>query len=191
VKDNGYALNANNFPSRAIETEVKQSSPSQPVANSTPGASSTWDGLFTQARVSGGITAPYHDVKVADATKLGVVAWQYQSFLSTGDPSRVPSMTNLFTDATFVDLGIQPPDFATPQELLSQSCAGCHNGRVDPSLTRSRFNVDALGSLPRAEKDLAIARVMMAAQDVRHMPPVATKSLTAAQVATLVAELSK
>ena len=38
-------------------------------------------------------------------------------------------------------------------------CARCHDGRANPQLGKSRFNVLALDTLSRAEKDLAIARL--------------------------------
>jgi hypothetical protein len=191
ITDNGYAANASTFDSRTIETEVKMSSPAQPMSNETAGKSATWQALYSSTRTSGGIAAPYHDVKVADANKLGSVASQYQSFTSTGDIGYIPSMSNLFADATLVDVGVQPPANATGLEMIAQTCSECHNAKTDTSLGRARFRADDLGSMSRAEKDLAIARLQMSTDDVRHMPPVATKNLTPDQVAAVIDELSK
>lgn len=186
VTDNGYAKNASSFASQKIETEVKAVSPSQPELNLTPGTSATWSLLFTSQLAQGTFAAPYHDVKVADANKLGDVASRYQSFLTTGDASWIPSMRDMHGAASVVDLGYTPPAAASASDILGQTCSGCHNATTPSALGRARFNVDALASMSRAEKDLAIARLQMPVEDVRHMPPSANHTLTDAQTQLVV-----
>ena len=68
-------------------------------------------------------------------------------------------------------------------------CARCHDGRANPQLGKSRFNVLALDTLPRAEKDLAIARIGDPGQP--RMPPWRAGSLTPEGSAAAILELQK
>ena len=68
-------------------------------------------------------------------------------------------------------------------------CSRCHDGRSNPALNRSRFNVKKLDQLSREEKDLAIAR-MGEGRETR-MPPWRVGSLTPESIQAASAELRK
>ena len=186
VTDNGYAKNASTFASQKIEAEVKAVSPSQPEVNMVTGTSQTWTTLFSASAKTGAFATPFHDVKIADMNKLGDVATHYQTFVDTGDAAWITSMKDLHATTNAVDLGLTPQASATANDILTQTCSGCHNATTSSSLSRSRFSVDALSSMSRAEKDLAIARLSMPAEDVRHMPPSSNHILTAAQTQSVI-----
>ena len=73
--------------------------------------------------------------------------------------------------------------FRRRQELLGQ------HDRANPQLGKSRFNVLALETLPRAEKDLAIAR--LGDPGGTRMPPWRAGSLTPESIAAATVELQK
>ncbi len=68
-------------------------------------------------------------------------------------------------------------------------CARCHDGRGNPELNKNRFNVLALDTLPRSEKDLAIARLSDSGRN--RMPPWRVGSLTAESIQAATLELQK
>jgi hypothetical protein len=68
-------------------------------------------------------------------------------------------------------------------------CRMCHNSSLDQTLTRSQFNIDTLDQLPRAEKDLAIQRLMMDDTDRHRMPPSRFHTLSDAERALVIQEL--
>jgi hypothetical protein len=70
-------------------------------------------------------------------------------------------------------------------------CSQCHNSRLDQTLTRARFNVMALDAMSREERDRAIVRLQLPDSDPAKMPPLQSRSLSDAERALVIAELSK
>ena len=68
-------------------------------------------------------------------------------------------------------------------------CARCHDGRGNPQLNKSRFNVRKLDEMTRAEKDLAISRITESG--VTRMPPWRVGSLTPDSIRAATLELQK
>jgi cytochrome c553 len=62
------------------------------------------------------------------------------------------------------------PD-ASGDELLLAACSRCHNDRLDPSLSRARFDVTALDAMSDAELGLAIERLAADPTATLAMPP--------------------
>ena len=75
--------------------------------------------------------------------------------------------------------------------LFNKTCAQCHNGSLDQSLSRAKFDVTKLDSMPLAEKQTAIARMRMPASDRKHMPPAMFRSIPDDQLQLAIAELTK
>jgi cytochrome c553 len=62
------------------------------------------------------------------------------------------------------------PD-ASGDELLLAACARCHNDRLDPNLSRARFDATALDAMPDAELALAVERLAEEPTSALVMPP--------------------
>lgn len=181
-QNNGTTLQPNAFDSAAIEAEVRLASPGQPTFNDPPGKSATWQKLFDTAADAKAIRAPYHDVKVTSASKLDAYGVAYRA-MGRGQASSLPDPRDLFLDTALEDMGIVPKAGATGEALLVQMCGECHNSRLDPKLSRARFDVTKLDSMPPSEKAAAIARMRLPASDRQHMPPVIFGELTEEQIA--------
>ena len=63
-------------------------------------------------------------------------------------------------------------------DVLVEMCQDCHSSSADPTLTRSRFDVEKLDQMSRDEKDLAIRRLAMPVETRLRMPPSLFRSLT-------------
>jgi mono/diheme cytochrome c family protein len=85
----------------------------------------------------------------------------------------------------------QPKAGATGREVLVQTCAQCHNPRLDQNITRAKFDVTKLDSMSREEKDLAITRLEMSSSERLKMPPAFMRALPDDARAAAIAELRK
>jgi cytochrome c553 len=176
VKGQGFQNQPNGFDSREIEDEVEQSSSSQPEINTPQGQSSTWEALFARSFTGQAIPVPYHDVKVTDPDKLQYATDEYKKFMS-GASKELPDIRRVFLDDALEAMTFLPKAGASGREVLVQTCAQCHNPKLDQTISRAKFDVTRLDSMTRAEKDVAIARLKMGSANRLRMPPVTMRSL--------------
>lgn len=191
IRDNGFGAQPNEFLTRTIEGEVRNSSPGQPQNNAVPGVSTTWQTLYDRFVAGQFIAPPYHDVKVTDPQKLAAMTKAYQDFRAGSlDKTAVPDIRKVFPDAALRDMGFMVKAGLPGPQLLINACAQCHNSKLPQNITRARFNVD-LSKMSREEKDLAIERLKLPESDPRRMPPSRIRSLTAEEISLLTEELKK
>ena len=173
----------NEFVSSAIEREVMQSAAAlggaQPANNAIPGHSETWTAIYERAKRGEAISVPYHNVRITDAQKLGQMTQAYVDYQEGRlDRQELPDIRDVHPDDDMrraqIGLTTEP---GLDEAVLLQACAQCHNGRLNQSLSRARFNVD-LSTIDRREKQLAIARVLLPADDPGVMPPAGFRALT-------------
>jgi hypothetical protein len=191
VRDNGFAAQPNEFRTGAIEGEVRNSSPGQPVNNATPGTSATWNTLYNQFVLGTVIAPPYHDVKVTDPAKLQIMTKAYQDFRSGTLPiDQLPDIRETIPAVALRDMGLMVKAGLTGPQILVNACAQCHNSNLPQNISRAKFNVD-LTKMSREEKDLAIVRLGLTATDPRRMPPARFRTLTKEEIQLLTDELKK
>ncbi len=192
VVGQGFAQQPNAFDSQRIENEVRSSSSIQPDINTPRGASPTWQALYDRAMAGEFIPPPYHDVKVTDPDKLQYATDAYRGFLAgTVAKEELPDIRRVFLDDALEELAFRPKKGATGREVLVQTCAQCHNPRLDQTISRAKFDVTRLDSMTRAEKDTVIARINLPSSDKGHMPPALFRSLTPEAKQAIVEELSR
>lgn len=178
VTGQGYGNQPNAFDSKQIEQEVRSSQSSQPSLNFPKGQSSTWQRLYDSSAAGQFIPAPYHDVKVTDPDKLGFAIDQYRLFRAGTLPAAdLPDIRRVFLDDALEEMSMRPRTGASGKEILVQACAQCHNSRLDQSISRSKFDVTQLDTVPVAEKQAAIARMKLPANNRLHMPPALFRTL--------------
>ncbi|HEY4223806.1 MAG TPA: hypothetical protein VGO62_20760 [Myxococcota bacterium] len=167
----------NVFDAPTIEAEVQASDPAQPRDNHQPGASATWDVVYAASVAGQAIPVPYHDVKVTDPDKLAAATRALQAW-KHGSSATLPDLRDVFADDALAGMSHHVKPGLDGRGVLVHACAQCHNGRLDQSLTRARFDVSQLASLGDDEKDLAITRMELPDDDVLHMPPHLFRDLT-------------
>jgi hypothetical protein len=86
-------------------------------------------------------------------------------------------------------LSFVPKPGADGKTVLLQMCGRCHDGRGNPALSKNQFDVLKLEQVPRALKDLAIARIND--PGVGRMPPPRSGVLTPEGAQAAIAELTK
>jgi hypothetical protein len=176
----GFGDQPNAFDSAAIEAEVRNSAPRQPLVNVPLGESHTWDGIYAVAKLGQAIAVPYHDVKVTDATKLAAATNAYRKVsLGQASPNSLMDIRDVFLDQGLRDMGFAPADGLDGHALLVQVCQQCHNSHLDQTISRALFNVEILGALPRSRKNEAIRRLNITnLEDPSKMPPPLFRTLT-------------
>ncbi|MEO7669783.1 MAG: hypothetical protein ABIW57_10625 [Polyangia bacterium] len=152
--------------------------------------SATWQARFDVTLRGDAIAVPYPRPDVSDEAKRVAASKSYQDVVG-GAASRdaLMDIRQIFSQDAAEKLGFVPKPGADGRTVLLQMCSRCHDGRSNPDLPRSAFNIKKLDQMPRMEKDLAIAR-LKAPRDTR-MPPwrVGTMTPDSIQAATL--ELQK
>jgi hypothetical protein len=190
VENNSLNPQPNEFPGGLIEIQVKASAPGQPEINVPRGTSATWNALFANAVTGAFIPVPYHDVKVTDPGKLASLTSAYRSVMDGLTPrAALPDLRDIFLEEGLPEMGFRPKAGATGAELLSQMCKHCHDDNADPTLSKSKFNLDQLATMSMAEKTEAIARMNEPRGSVKLMPPVFVGELSAAEIALAAAAL--
>ncbi len=168
------------FQSKTIETEVQSSAPQQPAINTPPGTSRTWETLFQKSLAGQELPPPYHDVKVTDPDKLLFVSNKYVQMMNGQiEKSQLPDMRRVFLEDALSDLSFVPRKDATGKEILLHMCAQCHQPDLDQSISRAKFDMKQFvdGTMPKAERVLAVARMRMSSSDVLKMPPLFMREL--------------
>lgn len=172
------------FNSLPIEAEIRAHAEAvgsgQPQDNSIPGESKTWRAAYERQKSGIGITLPYHDVKITDASKLAAKTAAYQAFrqgeLAAKD---LPDLREILPDDLdrLARIGVTTDPALDGRGVLLQACAQCHNPLLDPALSRSRFRADLEG-MSRQAKDAAIARLMLPRDNPLAMPPARLRVLS-------------
>jgi hypothetical protein len=177
VKGQGFGDNPNGFfNSRVIEDEVEDSSRQQPEINTPPGQSRTWQALYDRAMRGEFIPVPYHDVKVTDPDKLQYATDEYKKYMA-GAGNVLPDIRRVFLDDALEAMTFIPKSGLSGREVLVQTCAQCHNPKLDQTISRAKFDVTKLDTMSREEKDVAIARLKMGSANRLRMPPVMMRTL--------------
>jgi hypothetical protein len=180
AQNNGFGTQPNAFDSLQINNELAAS-----------GTSATWAGLYARA-VAGQEVPPPYFTNPFDPTKEQAAIAAHQQLLAGALPAaQLPDLRDTLADVALAGMSIHPQAGLDGKGILVHMCQMCHNSRLDPSLSRARFNVEQLAQLSRGEKDLAIQRLQLPAGDRHLMPPARFHELSAAERQLAIAELMK
>jgi hypothetical protein len=158
------------------------------------GASTTWLTLYMNSKQSKDIPPPYHENRVTDPTKLATATTAYKTAMAGATPLTM-DIRDVFLDSALQDLSFRPStDLVTAGDgagIMTQICQQCHNPSLDQTLTRARFDVTKLSTMPRDEKDKAIQRLNLDPTVFRRMPPPRFRSLSQQEIDLVTEELMK
>jgi hypothetical protein len=180
IRAEGYADQPNAFDPR-IEEEAKDGQPS-----------ATWLAQFQTALRGDAIAVPYPRIDVTDETKRTAAVKSYRDLVTGAAPrTSLVDIRDVFSQDATEKLGFVPQPGADGRSVLLQMCSRCHDGRANPDVTRSRFNVQKLDQMSRAEKDVAIDRLQQPATSSSKMPPWRSGHLPDEAIQAAVEELRK
>ncbi|MCR9161157.1 MAG: c-type cytochrome [Nannocystaceae bacterium] len=136
------------------------------------GAASSWG--TEQARVIAGerLPLPSHRIDITSDLAREEVIETYKAVQSGAMPAKDmvhPSAAIAYTAMS--EMSLVPEQDATAEQILTHMCARCHNGTLDPSLSRARFDATALGELDDLQKAVIADRIQRHDGDKFQMPP--------------------
>jgi hypothetical protein len=180
IRAEGFGDQPNAFDPR-IEAEAKAGEPSP-----------TWLAQWTLATQGKAITVPYPRVDVTDeAKRLAAVASYKNVVMGTAARDTLLDLRDVFSQDASQKLSFVPQAGADGKSVLVQMCSRCHDGRADPNIGRSKFNVLALDTMSADEKATAISRIQEPEGSVKRMPPSRSGQLTPDALTAALAELAK
>lgn len=187
----------NVFEGEKIEKEIAESAAleggNQPIDNRVRGTSPTWQAAYDRSKRGEFIPTPYHNVKIADPDKLERMTEAYQAYRAGElDVRALPDLRDVFPDdhSLLAEMGISTEPDLSGEDVLIQACSQCHNERLNQEQSRARFRADLQG-MSRAEKDIAIGRLMLPSNNVHGMPPARLRVLSPAARAAAIEALRK
>lgn len=155
-------------------------------------ASPLWEQQFAVSVAGDAIGVPYPQADVTDATLRAARVKSYLDVVTGAAPREsLQDLRGLFSADAQQKLGLVPPPGASGAAVLTQVCSRCHDGRANPQLSRSLFNVKDLANMSRDEKDIAIQRLQEPESSVLRMPPWRAGTLPPKELAAAIFELSK
>jgi hypothetical protein len=177
VRAEGFAEQPNPFDA-TIAAEMKQ------------GSSPSWQARFDTHLRGEAIAVPYPLIDVTDPGKRSAAVRSYRDVVTGVAPREsLVDLREIFsTDAT-QKLSFLPQPGADGRAVLLQMCSRCHDGRGDPALSKNRFNVLELDTMPAATKSRAIMRINE--PEATRMPPWRVGSLTPEAIQAVTVELQK
>jgi hypothetical protein len=178
--NNGFGTQPNVFDTTKINGEL-----------ATTGTSATWAQLYARAVAGLEIPVPYVNNPFDRTTLQARIAAYQQTMAGALARDQMADASDTFLASALSDMSIRPRAGLDGHGILVHMCQMCHNARLDPTLSRARFNVEQLGQLSRAEKDLAIARLQLPAADRHAMPPARFHELSDAERQLAIDELRK
>lgn len=180
IRAEGFGEQPNAFDPR-IEAEAKASE-----------QSATWLAQWTLSTQGKAITVPYPKVDVTDEAKRLAASASYKSVvMGAAGRETLLDLRDVFSQDATEKLSFVPQAGADGRAVLVQMCARCHDGRADPAIGRSKFNVLELDAMSADEKAAASQRIQEPATSVKHMPPWRSGTLTPEAVTAALAELAK
>jgi hypothetical protein len=180
LRAEGFGDQPNAFDPR-IEAEAKNGEESP-----------TWLAQWTMATTGGAITVPYPRADVTDEAKRVAATASYKSVVMGGaGRETLLDVRDVFSTDAAQKLSFVPRPSADARAVLVQMCSRCHDGRADPEIGRSNFNVLKLDEMSSEEKTIAASRIMEPDDSVKRMPPWRSGQLPADVVQAVVAELTK
>ena len=196
IQNNDFLDQPNEFDSQAISMELAQN-----------GTSPTWDALYDEAVAGRAIPVPFAgNPQVAGnwdfstpfqpvldpQSRVAQMIRAYNDVMSGAMPrGQMPDIRDIFLDSALDAMGYRPKPGLDGRAIMVQVCSGCHNSKLDQSLTRAKFDVDTLDTLSRQVKDKAIQRMMLSDENVRKMPPARFHTLSDAERDLVIQELMK
>lgn len=128
--------------------------------------------LSARAARGDSIPIPHAAAFFVTPARLAAASKAYRdALLDPGARDAAPDLAELHGDDALRSTQRRAPEGATGAELLVGACARCHNDRLDPELSRARFDPKRLSTMTRAELETVRDRVDRPHGDPLAMPP--------------------
>lgn len=190
VEHEGFRDQPNEFPTVAIARAMY-------APSAVPSAVTEWIALDAERDARALFPTPYASANASDAVTLGAAAHAYRTAMK--DPEKAAAFSapiDLFRADARPMIGLVPrvaggdvDPKTRGQQVLRDMCVRCHNGHLDPSVSRARFDAERLDHLSDEMRARVLERILLPAASKRHMPPARFGELDEADLAAVRAAL--
>lgn len=175
VENEGFIVQPGELPTKALAQMVS----SGKLLTKVP----AYDALYQQAKSGAGPVIPYPYARFVDPLRFKTSAAQYTAtFAQQASPTELPALGDLHSDEARWRSGLSPEPNSDGASIVVQMCARCHNGSLDQTLSRARFDATRFAELDASERALAVARMKLPEGSPLKMPPERFGTLTPAQI---------
>jgi hypothetical protein len=121
-------------------------------------------------------------VKNTDRDKVAQATLDLKAFRA-GTLAVLPDIRDVFSEAARIGMSHRPKPGLDGRAILVQTCTQCHNARLDPTVSRARFDTAKLDELTEAERQKVIDRLILPKEDRGVMPPHLFRELSPEEIA--------
>ena len=198
IHNEGFAPQPNEFPSQQILLErlnagcICNNCMVPPPFDPTESCSPTWDALFANSVQGNAIATPYFDGHITDPVKLATASQAYRDVMAGAMPAdQMPDIRDVLLTEAYPYMSYAPAPGLDGRGIIQHMCGHCHNSKLDPTISRSNFDVDNLDTLPDAVKLKAILRLQLPDDDIDKMPPTRFHTLSDEEIDLVIDALSQ
>lgn len=176
VENEGFIVQPAELPTKALAQMVSTGK----LLTTLP----AYDALYQQAKSGAGPIIPFPYARFVDRARFQTTASQYMATLSgsgrveSAPTSELSEPRDLHTEEARWRAGLRPAPNSDGASIVVQMCARCHNGSLDQSVSRARFDATRLSELSASERALAVARMKLPRGSALKMPPERFGTLT-------------
>lgn len=136
------------------------------------GAASSWSSEYERVAQGDRLPLPSYKIDITSDLDRQEAIDSYKAVTDgVAPPDSLVHPSGAIAYDSMVEMSVVPREDATAEEILSHMCARCHNSKLDPSLSRARFDATALGELTAFEKLTIADRISRPHEDKFMMPP--------------------
>lgn len=144
----------------------------------------TYVDMFRAATEGKALPVPFPDARFVAAREQKDLSATYRDTLKGKKASEsFPSLATLHTDEAKWRTGLVAKPGSDGESIVQQMCARCHNGSLDPSVSRARFDATRLSDMDDDTLARAIERMKLPSSSPLKMPPERFGALSEEEIA--------
>jgi hypothetical protein len=136
------------------------------------GVGSSWTTEYQRVVAGSRLPLPSHRIDItSEALRESAIESYVGVMTGLVAPHNLSDPRDVVAPDTLTEMSLLPRPDAPAQEILQHMCGRCHNGNLDPTLSRARFDATDLGSLDPLQKAVIADRIVRDHDDRLLMPP--------------------
>ncbi|MEQ9324811.1 MAG: c-type cytochrome, partial [Polyangiaceae bacterium] len=187
VENEGFMKQPITLHAEAIVQEIEEKG-----LEETPVLSIAWQLEFKRALKGKIPGVGYPVVDFVDRESMARASKAYRALLARRAANdKAPDHGDKHRPEVLFRVGLAPKPESTGAQIMVNVCRRCHNPTRNPKLTRARFDVDKLTTLPVKELARARDRLTLPIDSPKRMPPARFGRLSDEEIERVSAELTR
>ncbi|MEZ4445363.1 MAG: cytochrome c [Polyangiaceae bacterium] len=167
VENEGFMNQPVTFHAEAIAQEIEEKG-----LEDDPVLSIAWQLEYKRALKGDVHAVSYPVVDFMDGDRMARASKAYRAVMAgRASEDKAPYLGDMHRPDVLFRVGLAPKPDSDGRQILKNVCRRCHNPRQNPNLTRARFDVDRLMTIPVMALERARNRLVLPVGDPKRMPP--------------------